>query len=95
MATLPADVVVVIAGREVPPVPWRTDPGWRSVLTTFRLAALDGEQSRRLLVEAGVDQVDHERLVQLGRGHPLTLAMLASATAAGTRIEEFAEAPTW
>jgi hypothetical protein len=30
LSGLPAGAVAVLAGREPPPLPWRTDPGWRS-----------------------------------------------------------------
>jgi hypothetical protein len=47
-----------------------------------------------LLARAGVPHPDEVRLVALGRGHPLTLALLADSAAAGWPVpEELADAP--
>jgi hypothetical protein len=40
LPALPADAVVVLAGRDAPTAPRRTDPGWRSVVAIHAVNAL-------------------------------------------------------
>jgi hypothetical protein len=93
VASLPADVVVVLAGRNAPAPAWRTDPGWRAVVACLPLDRLDPQQSRLLLAHAGVAEDRSGRLADLGRGHPLTLAMLADAAMAYDLPDDLADAP--
>src|SRR2546427_780388 len=71
-----ADCVVVLAGGEAPAAPWRSDPGWRSVVGVHRLGDLDEAESGELLERAGVALAARPQLVRLGRGHPLAMALL-------------------
>jgi hypothetical protein len=90
---LPAPTVMVLAGRD-PPVPaWRADPGWRQVVAVQPLVHLDDADSAELLARAGVAEGDRRRLLRLGRGHPLALALLADIARAGTVPETLAEVP--
>jgi hypothetical protein len=93
VAALPADVVVVLAGRNAPAQPWRTDPGWRAVVSCLPLDRLNPPQSRLLLAHAGVPEDRCWRLADLGQGHPLTLAMLADAAMAYDLPDDLADAP--
>ena len=93
MPQLPADAVVVLAGREPPAAPWRTDPGWRSIVAVYGLQLFDDSESRELLARAGVADGVHEKLMRLGRGHPLAMAMLADVARAGPVPETLAEVP--
>ena len=90
---LPADTVVVLAGREPPAAPWRADAGWRQLLAVHHLDHLDAAESGDLLAHAGVDPADRDHLVRLGRGHPLTIALLADLAATGTVPDALADAP--
>jgi hypothetical protein len=90
---LPADGVVVLAGREPPSTAWRVDPGWRQVLGIHHVDQLSETDSADLLARAGVAEPDRQRLVGLGRGHPLTLALLADVARAGAVPESLAEVP--
>ncbi|GAA3347246.1 ATP-binding protein [Amorphoplanes nipponensis] len=90
---LPADGLVVLAGREPPPAAWRVDPGWRAVLAVHRVDHLDEADSADLLARAGVAGPARQRLAALGRGHPLTLALLADVARGGTVPESLAEVP--
>ena len=93
LPSLPAGTVVVLAGRDPPSAPWRVDPGWRALAACHRLEALTPEESAELLERAGVAGALVPRLAALGRGHPLTLALLADAAAAGSVPDDLASAP--
>jgi hypothetical protein len=93
LPALPADCVVVLAGREAPGPPWRSDPGWRSVVGVHRLGDFDEAESGELLERAGVAAADRPPLVRLGRGHPLAMALLADVAATGTVPDRLAEVP--
>jgi hypothetical protein len=90
---LPARTVVVLAGRDPPASTWRADPGWRQVVAVHRLDHLDDADSLELLARAGVAAAERARLLPLGRGHPLALALLADVARAGTVPETLAEVP--
>jgi hypothetical protein len=90
---LPARTVVVLAGRDPPASTWRADPGWRQVVAVHRLDHLDDADSLELLARAGVEAAERARLLRLGRGHPLALALLADVARAGTVPETLAEIP--
>ncbi|WP_326725809.1 ATP-binding protein [Streptomyces sp. NBC_00243] len=90
---LSADNVVVLAGRDPPTVPWRTDPGWRHLVAVHRLDHFDPAESGELLAHAGVEPPVRPHLVTLGRGHPLTMALLADLAATGEVPDTLADAP--
>jgi hypothetical protein len=93
LPVLPADGVVVLAGRDAPAPAWRTDPGWRSLVAVHPLAHLDDAESADLLARAGVPEPTRAALVRLGRGHPLALALLADLARAGTVPPSLAAVP--
>ncbi|MEU8079979.1 AAA family ATPase [Catellatospora citrea] len=90
---LSTDNVVVLAGRDAPAAPWRTDPGWRHLVAVHRLDPFDPAESSELLAHAGVEPPVRPHLVGLGRGHPLTMALLADLAATGQVPGALAEAP--
>ena len=90
---LSADTVVVLAGRDPPAAPWRTDPGWRQLVAVHRLDHFDPAESGELLAHAGVAPPERPHLVALGRGHPLTMALLADLAASGQVPDTLADAP--
>lgn len=90
---LAAGDVVVLAGRNPPDPAWRADPGWRRVAAIHHLDYLDDADAADLLARAGVAEPARARLLRLGRGHPLALALLADAADAGTVPERLADAP--
>jgi AAA ATPase domain len=93
LPALPADCAVVLAGREAPAAPWRSDPGWRSVVGVHHLGDLDEAECGELLERAGVASAARPQLVRLGRGHPLAMALLADIAVTGTVPDRLAEAP--
>lgn len=74
---LPPNVCVVLAGREPPPVAWRTDPGWRSVVRIVPLRNLTPDESRDYLQKRSVPEDQHQTVLQFTRGHPLALSLVA------------------
>jgi AAA ATPase domain len=93
LPSLPAGTVVVLAGRDPPGAPWRTDPGWRALVACHHLQALTVAESMELLERAGVEGSLTRHLAELGRGHPLSLALLADAAASGAVPDDLAQAP--
>ncbi|MGP3919059.1 ATP-binding protein [Nonomuraea sp. 10N515B] len=93
LPSVPAGAVVVLAGRNPPSAPWRTDPGWRALAVCHRLAELSAAESAELLDRAGVSGSLNPHLAALGGGHPLTLALLADAAAAGLVPDGLADVP--
>lgn len=93
LPALPADGLVVLAGRDAPAALWRTDPGWRSVVAVHRLDHFDEAESDELLARAGVAPPARAHLVGLGRGHPLAMALLADAAVTSTVPDSLAEVP--
>lgn len=93
LPTMPAGSVVVLAGREPPARAWRTDLGWRSVSSVHQLEPLASADSHELLRQAGVPAEARSRLVDLGRGHPLTLALLAGVVDQGPVPDHLGEVP--
>jgi hypothetical protein len=93
LPALPAECVVVLAGRAAPAAPWRSDPGWRWVVAVHRLDHFDEAEAGQLLARAGVAPPDRPQLVRLGRGHPLAMALLAEIAVTGTLPDSLAEVP--
>ena len=91
--SLGADTIVVLAGRDPPTAPWRTDPGWRQLVAVYRLERFDPAESGELLAHADVAPAVRPHLVMLGRGHPLTMALLADLAATGEVPDTLADAP--
>ena len=91
--SLGADTIVVLAGRDPPTAPWRTDPGWRQLVAVYRLERFDPAESGELLAHADVARAVRPHLVMLGCGHPLTMALLADLAATGEVPDTLADAP--
>src|SRR4051794_4130219 len=90
---LPADTIAVLAGREAPAPAWQRLPGWRELGAVLRLDCRSDAESAEFLSRSGVPAEARARVVQLSRGHPLALALLADAAATGDLPRELAEAP--
>ena len=81
MAGLAGDTIIVVASRAAPPLAWRVDPGWRSLLHTLPLANLSPAECATLLTDQGVPESEHAPVVAFTRGHPLALALVVDARA--------------
>jgi hypothetical protein len=80
---LPADTLVVLAGRHPPAARWRADPGWADVLETLSLRNLSPAESREYLRVIGVPEAEHQGCLAFTHGHPLALALAGEVARAG------------
>jgi hypothetical protein len=80
---LPATALMIVAGRHLPGPAWRADPAWRGLLRVVSLRNLGPEESRSYLRACGVDEARHDRLIEVSRGHPLGLSLLADVVVRG------------
>ena len=79
LPSLPADVVVVIAGRSPPSVHWLADPGWQDLLRVVPLRNLSPPESREYLRQRGVPEASQEEILAFTHGHPLALVLFTDA----------------
>ncbi|MBK8233793.1 MAG: ATP-binding protein [Candidatus Eisenbacteria bacterium] len=76
---LPADALVVIAGRFPPQPAWRSDPGWQSLLRIVALRNLSPEESLDYLDRREFPSEQRGSVVQFTHGHPLALSLVADS----------------
>jgi hypothetical protein len=81
LASLPAEVLVVIAGRFPPGARWTGDVGWRELLRVVSLRNLRPEDARALLHLQGAAPSLHDRAIELTHGHPLALSLVIDVLA--------------
>ena len=74
---LSQSVLTVIAGRNPPAAEWRSDPGWQALLRALPLRNLSPQESRAYLKKRSIPEEHHTSLLQLTRGHPLALSLIA------------------
>lgn len=74
---LPERAVVVLAGRDPPRPEWRADPAWGELLRVVALRDLDVEDARTLLDARRVKSAHHDQVLELTRGYPLALVLVA------------------
>lgn len=74
---LPEHIFVVLAGRNPPTTPWRTDPGWNSLLRLLPLRNLSEAESRSYLDQRHVPTAQQAAVLTFTHGHPLALSLVA------------------
>ncbi len=74
---LPADTLVVVAGRHPPGPAWRADLGWAQHLRTLRLGDLDPSTAGEYLARRGIPEPLRDGIVARTHGHPLALALVS------------------
>lgn len=81
---LRGDIFVILAGRQPPALPWRTDSGWQEMMRILPLRNLGPEESRAYLALRGVpaDQIDG--VLEFTHGHALALSLVADMYDQGT-----------
>jgi hypothetical protein len=75
---LPAQTLLVMAGREPPSLGWRSESSWGQHMEALELKNLSEEESQSLLQKRGVE-TPNAQLLQFARGYPLALALFADA----------------
>lgn len=93
LPSLPADCLMVIAGRRAPRPSWRADPAWRAVTRVVELGNLPTADGRSYLTGQGVATSLHDSLLTISRGHPLTLSLLADAVRRGVTPRSLRDVP--
>jgi hypothetical protein len=93
LPSLPAETLVVLAGRNPPGPGWRADPAWRELLRVRALGNLSPADGKAYLAGQRLPQASHARLMKLSHGHPLTLSMLADAERRGTGSRRLGDLP--
>lgn len=74
---LRADIFVILAGRQPPAIPWRTDPGWQAMMRILPLRNLDPDESRAYLGLRGVPPGQFDAVLDFTHGHALALSLVA------------------
>jgi DNA-binding winged helix-turn-helix (wHTH) protein len=83
---LPAQSLVVIAGRHEPARAWRTDVAWAALTRVAPLGNFDPSESRRYLTRCGIRTEHHDEALAFTRGHPLALSLIADVLTRGDRL---------
>ncbi len=68
-------VRLVVAGRGLPGVPWRTMPSWGTAIREIALDALAADEAEDYLRRRGLEGDAIARLSRFAKGHPLSLAL--------------------
>jgi len=83
---LPAQSLVIIAGRDEPAAVWRADVAWGPLTHIERLGNLDADESRMYLTKCGVAAEHHDEAMAFTRGHPLALSLIADMLTRDDRL---------
>jgi energy-coupling factor transporter ATP-binding protein EcfA2 len=75
--SLPANSLVVLAGRKPPGPQWRSLPGLRDLVHIHPLRNLDPDESRAFLGKRGIHGELSESVLSFTHGHPLALSLVA------------------
>jgi hypothetical protein len=86
---LPAQSLVVIAGRNPPAPAWRTDIDWASLTRITALRNLSPDESQAYLAAHGIPDNQHADVLAFTHGHPLALALVADVLRQGDRLASF------
>lgn len=78
------NVIVIIAGRLMPSLPWRADPGWQAVVQILSLRNLSGSESEAYLKFRRVPAGQYENVLAFTHGHPLALSLVADMCERGS-----------
>ncbi|MGW8877604.1 AAA family ATPase [Streptomyces mirabilis] len=77
LPALPAEALVVIAGRQPPDSGWHADAGWAQALHVIALRNLPPPDATALLTSRQVPSRLHASLLGFAGGHPLALSLAA------------------
>jgi hypothetical protein len=77
LAELPANTIVVLAGRWNPGPGWRADPATSQMLIEYELDDLPPKAAREYLARREIPAEQRQRILPFAQGHPLALALSA------------------
>ncbi|MFN8442033.1 MAG: AAA family ATPase [Caldilineaceae bacterium] len=80
---IPANALVVIAGRNPPASSWHADTGWQSLIKVVSLRNLTPEESRQLLALHTVETSAQDEIVAFTHGHPLAISLITELVEQG------------
>ncbi len=86
---MPAQSLVVIAGRHSPAPAWRTDIDWGGLTRLISLRNLRPEESHTYLTVRGIPPEHHPNVLGFTHGHPLALALVADVLSRGDKLAAF------
>ena len=86
---LPAETLIVIAGRNPPTPAWLTDLDWSQLSHSLPIQNLRPEESRTYLATCGIPDTQHPDVLAFTHGHPLALALIADVFQRGDRLAGF------
>ncbi len=86
---LPADSLVVIAGRNPPTSAWRTDIAWAELAHFLPLRNLQPAESQTYLAARGIPEEQHADVLAFTHGHPLALSLVAEVMNQGDELIAF------
>lgn len=78
---LPAETLVVLAGRRPPSAGYRDDSSWQDLLRAVSLRNLSPEESRAYLTDRAVPDDQHAAILDFTHGHPLAVSLVADVFA--------------
>jgi hypothetical protein len=81
LPTLSENTLIVLAGRQSPSAPWRSDPGWQALMHLLPLRNLSPEESRTYLTKRQIPKAQHQAILDFTHGHSLALSMVADVLA--------------
>lgn len=87
ISALPDNVRIVLSSRLPPAAHWENDPRWQNLVGSLYLDTLEDAEAIELLVRTGLCISDAQRLLPVGRGHPLALRLAARARLERPRID--------
>ena len=83
---LPAQSLVVIASRNAPTSPWRTDIDWAELTRIAPLRDLRPDECQTYLTTRGIPDDLHTDILAFTHGHPLALALVADVLGRGGKL---------
>lgn len=78
---LPANVLLVLAGRQQPSAGWRADPVWNTLIRPLPLRNLNPDEARAYLSQRHIPETRQPAVLNFTHGHPLALSLVADTFA--------------
>jgi DNA-binding SARP family transcriptional activator len=72
---IPANAMVVLAGRNPPSASWRVDPGWQEITQVIQLGNLSEAEAADYLQRRNIPEQQRAAILQFTRGYPLALSL--------------------